>query len=293
MDDTKDTVTVLNALYDDSHRKEVIDSVDVPFLALELMVEAVEALNPVGRAEVDEFGINEALLENFSLTFKNLLSLAGATLKYLPDMDGFVWVDVGEGEVFKFFTDFPHPETVSDRDVDFEGFASDAELFFGRDVVKGFEIMEAVNELNDKDANILTRCDKELSQTFVMTVGAVIAHRAELCHTVDKEEDFITELFLNISGGDNGVFDGVVEEAGSNGLRLHAHSGKFEADRGNVHHVWLTRVALMPFVSFFGKCVRTLNELLISFSDVSDLSDDFVRADYHKVIVGTNSKSDK
>ena len=73
-----------------------------------------------------------------------------------------------------------------------------------------------------------------------------------------------------------------MKETSSDGLWLHAHGGEFEAYGRDVGHVWFARIASMPFVCLFSKNIRTLNQLLVSLSQVSYLTNNFIRSNNHK-----------
>ena len=53
-------------------------------------------------------------------------------------------------------------EAVGERGEDFEGFAGNFLLFSWRKGAKSTEIMEAVGEFDDEDADILSGCNKKL-----------------------------------------------------------------------------------------------------------------------------------
>jgi hypothetical protein len=64
----------------------------------------------------------------------------------------------------------------------------------------------------------------------------------------DDVSDLLAEALFDFLGGDIGVFDGVVEEAGGDGGGVHLEFGEDEGDLEGMDGVGLARGALLAFV---------------------------------------------
>ncbi len=173
-------------------------------------------------------------------------------------------IDVAEGEVFEFAAQLAHAEAVSERSVDVEGFLGDARLLFGLEVLERAHVVEPVGELDDDDADVVDHGEEHLADVLGLRVFAVgELDLVELGDAVDDVRDLLAEAFVDLVGGDVGVFDGVVKQAGGDRggvhLELGEHLGYFEG----MDDVGLAGGALLTLVLLLREDPGSANQVLV------------------------------
>jgi hypothetical protein len=139
-------------------------------------------------------------------------------------------IGVAEGEVFEFAAELAHAEAVGEGRVDVEGLAGDLLALLGLEVLEGAHVVEAVGELDDDDADVGDHGEEHLADVLGLVIFAVgELDFVELGDAFDDVGDLLAEALFDLFGGDVGVFDGVVEEAGGDGGGVHLELGEDEA----------------------------------------------------------------
>ena len=82
---------------------------------------------------------------------------------------------------------------------------------------------------------------------------------ADLGNTFDNVRHLLAEFFADINDGDGGVFDGIVQQAGSDRDRVHFHFRKHERNLERMHEVRLARSALLPGMLLLRKLISLAN----------------------------------
>ena len=109
--------------------------------------------------------------------------------------------------------------------------------------------MEAVGELDDDDADIGDHGEEHLADVLGLVIFAVgELDLVELGDAFDDVGDLLAEALLDFGGGDVGVFDGVVEQAGGDGGGVHLQLGEDEGDFEGMNDVGFARGALLAGV---------------------------------------------
>ena len=163
-------------------------------------------------------------------------------------------IDVAEGEVFELATQLAHAETVGKRGIDVEGLLGDAGLLFGAEMLESPHVVEAVGELDDDHADVGDHGEEHLADVFGLVVFAVgELDFVELGNAIDDVGDLLAEALGDLRGGDIGIFDGVVEEAGGDGGGVHLEFGEDLRDLKGMDDVRLAGGALLAFVLFLRK----------------------------------------
>ena len=87
--------------------------------------------------------------------------------------------------------------------------------------------MQAIGELDDEDANVRASGNEEFEQV-VFGGGQVSGEILEVAigfgefgGAVDEEGDVFAEVGFDLGEGEIGIFDGVVEDAGDDGVFVH------------------------------------------------------------------------
>ena len=123
-------------------------------------------------------------------------------------------------------------EAVGEGGEDFEGFLGDALLASGGEGSDGAEVVEAVGEFDDEDADVVAGGDEEFEEIIASggEVGGKVAHALvgffELGGAVNHESDVFAEGGFDLGEGERGIFDGVVKDAGDDGVFVHAPTAK-------------------------------------------------------------------
>ena len=144
-------------------------------------------------------------------------------------------------KILKFAANHSHAQAVGDRRVDIQGFARNAQLFFGLEVLQRAHIVQAVGQLHHDDANVIDHRQQHLADVFRLARfrrGHVNA--ADFGDAFDEVRHVGAETFFYAGDGVFGVFDGVVQERGRQCGGIHAHVGK---DVGDLEQVRDIRIA--------------------------------------------------
>lgn len=127
--------------------------------------------------------------------------------------------------------------------------------------------MEAVGEFNDEDADVVARGNHE-AEEVVFGFGEVsvefvhvFADFAEFGDTVDEEGDGFAEFGFDVFEGEVGVFDGVVEDAGDDGVFVHVPFFEDFFDGEGVVDVGFAGFAELVFVCCGGEFDGVLDAL--------------------------------
>ena len=98
-------------------------------------------------------------------------------------------------------------------------------------MLQGAHVVEAVGELDDDDADVGDHGEEHLADVLGLMVFAVgELDFVELGDAFDDVGDLLAEALFDLFGGDVGVFDGVVQQAGGDGGGVHLELGEDEGD---------------------------------------------------------------
>ncbi len=130
MDEAEHGITVIHRLGDDAQGHHVVDLIDGDVLALELLPDAVNALDTGLDLGLDLVFAQLLFDDGLDLREKGFAFLT-ARFNGIFDLVVSDGVDVLEGEVFEFAANFAHTETMGDGGVDFLRLARDLDLTLG------------------------------------------------------------------------------------------------------------------------------------------------------------------
>ena len=86
---------------------------------------------------------------------------------------------------------------------------------------------------------------------------------ADLGDAFDDVRDLLAEFLADVDDGDRGVFDGIVQQAGGDGDRVHLHLGQNQRDFQRMNQVGLAGGAALAGMVFLGKLVGLADEFQI------------------------------
>ena len=133
-------------------------------------------------------------------------------------------IGVAEGQVFELAAHFAHAEAMGERGVDVEGLAGDGLLAVGLQVLEGAHVVQPVGQLDEHDAHIGDHGQQHLADVFGLAVFAVgELDLVDLGDALDDVGHLVAEVGFNFLAGGGRVFDGVVQQAGGDGGRVHLH----------------------------------------------------------------------
>ena len=228
---------------------------------MQFLVDAVEALDAAFDAAGDA-GFFEAVAQGRLDARHEGFALFAAGLDGGADLFESDGIDVLEAEVFEFAANLAHAEAVRDGGVDFEGLAGDFLLALGIEMLEGAHVVQAVGELDEDDADVVDHGEHHFAEVFGLRffAGGEIDF-ADLGDAFDDVGDLLAEFLADFDGGDRGVFDRIVEEAGGDGDGIHFHVGEDVADFERMDEVGLAGGAVLSGVVFLGEFVGALDEV--------------------------------
>ena len=145
---------------------------------------------------------------------------------------------------------------MGDRGVDVERLARDR-LLLGRGKARErAHVVEAVGELDDDDANVLSHRQEHLAKVLDLRVLLrLIRNSRKLRDAVDEARDLGAELLGDLLAGHGGILDDVVQQSGGDRLMVHLELGENPRNRQWVLDVGLTRGSALALMSGHGELV--------------------------------------
>ena len=240
MDDAERGVAVLHAVGDDAQRDEVVHLIELDALPLQLLVDAVEALEPavdlldrhLRFAELRRDGLFEVVDFDFG-RLALALDLGRQRLVAGRDRDT-------ERQLLELVLDLAHPEPVRDRRVDVEGLLRGPQLpLLGH--------VASVRMLWRRSASFtrMTRMSSTIARSILRKFSACRSSLDEngmALILVTPSTTWATsgpKCSSNLLDGGEGVFDDVMQQAGGDGDRIQPHVGQNAGDLQWMHQVGL------------------------------------------------------
>mmetsp|Transcript_35693 Transcript_35693/g.75203 ORF Transcript_35693/g.75203 Transcript_35693/m.75203 type:complete len:436 (-) Transcript_35693:947-2254(-) len=178
----------------------------------------------------------ERLLQHLDGIVQRFLEL-GLPLSQ-PSLEPFVLhrIQVHEGDVLQLRFERPQSHAMRQRREDVQRLPADLPLLLGLHVAQRAHVVQPIGELDDDDAIIVRHGHEHLAEVLGLLVGVVgegelgkLGHLGLALHNV---LDLLAEHGLDLLEGEVGVLDGIVKEAGHDGLGVHSHPREEE---GHLH----------------------------------------------------------
>ena len=282
MDDPEHTVTVGRALGHDPQGDEVVDLLELDLLALELLADAVQALDSAvdlddRNLRLTQLGGNRGL-QRFNQPF------GGAPLGIHPRPQRFVRLrlQIPERKLLELVLDLAHSEPVGNRRVDVARLLRHLDPALLGQMAEGPHVVQPVGQLHDDDADIVDHGEEHLAEIL----GLALFARGEgdgtdLGHPLHDVRHLGTEQLANALDGGQRVLDHVVQQTGGNRDRVEPHVGEEVGDRQGVDQVWLPGVAHLPPVLESREDVGTAQQLDVGFRSIrADLFEEILEANH-------------
>src|SRR6201996_3062515 len=172
VDQPEDRVAVLHALGDDPDRQQVIDLVNARALFLQLLVDAVKALDAPLYPRVD-IVLLQLLLQRPLDLFKEVLALLAALVDSRLHLFKADCVDVAKRKVLKLTAHLAHAQAVRQRSVDVQRLPRNRLLAFHSQVLQGAHVVQTVGQLDEHYAHIAHHGEQHLAYILGLAVFAV------------------------------------------------------------------------------------------------------------------------
>ena len=225
MDQAEDCIAILHGLGDDADREEIVYLIHGDALALQFLIDGVQALD----APVDAGGdvvFDKALVQDGVDIAEKLFALLAVRFDGGTDLIVTDGIDIAKRQVLEFTANFAHAETVSEGGINVEGFSSDSLLPFRLKMFQGAHVVETIGEFDEHHANIGDHGEEHFSDVFRLAILAIgKLDLVDFGDAVDDVGNLFAEGFSNFAAGHGGIFDCIVKQAGGNGGRIQLHFG--------------------------------------------------------------------
>ena len=116
--------------------------------------------------------------------------------------------------------------------------------------------MQAVGEFDEHHADVVHHGEHHLAQVLGLALfaGGEI-NFADLGDAFDEVRDLLAELLAHVDDGHRGVFDGIVQQAGGDGIGVHLHVREDHGDFERMDNVRLAGGAGLAGVILQGEVV--------------------------------------
>ena len=130
-------------------------------------------------------------------------------------------------------------------------------------------VVQAVGQLDEHHADVIHHGQHHLAQVFglLLFVGGEIDF-ADLGDAFDDVGHLLAEFLADVDDGDGGIFDGVVQQAGGDGDRVHLHFSQHQRDFQRMDEIRLARGAGLAVVMLQGVVVGFVDDVEIVLGTV-------------------------
>ncbi len=251
-------VAVADVVDEHPDADEVVDLGELATANHHLLVDRVVLLRSADDLALDLARL-EVVVDRVDDLLHELFALRGAVAHETLDLDVELRVEHGEREVFELPLDRLDAEPVRERRVDLEGLLRLALRGLLGHEAPGARVVQPVGELDDENPDVFAHRDDHLAHGLGLSTVAVL-ELVELRDAVDEHRDLVAEVGAHHVERVVGVFDGVVQQCGSDRLRADAEVGEDLRDRDRMRDVRLAALALLARVRLLSGRVGTLDQ---------------------------------
>ena len=206
MDDAERRVAVLDAVGDDPERHEVVHLIQLDPLALELLVDAVEPLQPAVHVQhrhlrFAQLGRN-GLLQIFDLHLDGL----AAALDLRAERLVAVRIEILERQLLELVLDLAHAQPVGDGRVDVQRLLRRPQLPIFRHVLERPHVVQAVGQLHENDADVVDHRQQHLAEVLGLALLArrkvmalILVTPSTTCATSGPKCSWIFSMVVRVS----------------------------------------------------------------------------------------------
>ncbi len=257
VDGAERRVAVADGVDQDPDAHQVVDLGEVAAAHDHLLVDAVVVLGSAGDGGLDPGGA-QVLLDLVGDDGEVLVALGGALGDQPDDLVVHLGVEDGEGQVLQLPLDGVHAQPVGQRGVDLQRLAGLLLLLVPLEVAHGAHVVQPVGELDNQHPRVLGHRDDHLADGLGLRRLAEL-DLVQLGDAVDQQRDLLAEVAAQGVQAVLGVLDGVVQQPGHQGRRVHAQLGEDGGDGERVGDVRVAALALLAAVPALGDLVGPLD----------------------------------
>ena len=262
-------ITVLDRRHDEAHRDEVVNLGKVLGFVRHLLIDGIQVLRTAHDLGVDA-DLFHLVLQDFDDFIQVRLAFGAAAGDHVGDLAVFRGLEVEERQVFEFPLDGIDAQAMGDGRVNLERFARfvDAPVF--AQASERAHVVQAVSQLDYDDADVLAHGHEHLADGGGLLVGEVrdfdLGNLRDAFHQVGH---VFAEALRDVVARDAGVFDGVVQQCGANGLGVHVQRAQNDGDLDRMRNERLARFALLTFMCRVGKREGVRQHVLLVVGEVT------------------------
>ena len=162
-------------------------------------------------------------------------------------------IDVAESEFLEFLAHVLHAHAAGERRIDLHRLLGDPQPLGLRHVVERAHVVQAVGELDQKDAHVLGNGEQKLAQ--VLGLLGLLGDEVELLELgqpLDELAHLGPEQFVDLLARGGRVLDRVVQEGDRDGRLVHMHVGEDGGDFEGMGEVGIAGSALLMAMLLHG-----------------------------------------
>ena len=126
-----------------------------------------------------------------------------------------------KGEVFELPLDLLNTKAVRQGRIDVHGLLSGAALFPLLETPQGPHVVETISQFDEQHSPVGRHRNEHLANRGgLLSLFGIKVQSIKLRHAIDNCRNRGSKISLEIPQGDQGVFNGVMEQSGRNGRRI-------------------------------------------------------------------------
>ena len=255
VNDAQHVVAVRDRVDNHAEGAEIENAVDVQLLGVHFPIDAVDMLDAA-----EDGGVDALLFEaGADLLFHALhegFQLGHPAVQRIHDLAVALRVQVPQREILKLPLGPLHAQSVGDGRIDFHGLQRLGPLLFGRLIVHGAHVVQAVGDFDENDADVLGHGHQHLAQILHLLVFlAGILYAGQLGDPFHNIRNLSAELAGNILVLQIRVFDHIMQKRGNDAVFIQPDIRRDVRGRDAVRDVRAAVLAFLPRVRGLGNVI--------------------------------------
>ena len=251
----KDIIAVGNRIYDDTNRTDVINLIYAFVLLIHLTVNAINMLYPGGNgvfnAAFIELGADCLFdaLEHFLM----LTALAFQTVYNFLVANR---IQTLQGKILQLPFDLLHAQSVGNRCINLHGFQRFGALLLHSHKLNRPHIVQTIRQLNQDDTDILCHGNQHFAEILHLFLLLGIVQLSQTGDTIHQVSNRFAELFRNLVILEVGILHTVMQQSGTDGIRIQTHFNNNSRYRNRVDDIRVTIFAFLTRMRGIGTLIR-------------------------------------
>lgn len=246
MHDTERTIAGRDVVDDDAEAPDIRELLEGERFRLHLAENRIGLLlapsdlcvrKPLGLKQFAQFLLD--LLDQPLIALGELLEASGNGLVSLR-------VDVAEGQVLELLAHVLHAHAPCQRRIDVHRLLGDARALFGRHVVEGAHIVEAIGKFDQEHADVVRNGEQQLAKIFrLLGLFGDKVELLDLGEAFDQGADILAEEVVYLLPRRGRILDRVVQQRDGDRGFVQMHFGQ---DRRHFQRMGDVRIAACPLL---------------------------------------------